>query len=114
MKTSLVFGFIIISFLGISQNRISVVKSDTLKVNFLVNYPEQAADAGIEGKITFLIDIDSTCSFVKITPDVTLGFGLDKEALRGVKVAEREYKRTMKSKCSPMKNMVLPIVFRLL
>jgi hypothetical protein len=118
-KINVVLILILISNLLFGQDsnleKTNVLVIDTIvhQFNYCLKYPNEARNNNIEGTILLTFDIDSTCKIVNKKQDVILGFGIEKAIDDGLMRLEKDYRKKLKSKCVSLKDILIPVVFKL-
>jgi len=73
-----------------------------------LKYPLAAREKGIQGVVTVVFDIDSSCNIVNKRVEKGLGYGCDEEALNALVMDEKVGKS-----CKPTKEIKASIKFKL-
>ncbi len=110
--TSIFFCF---CFAAISQT--TAVDSSAIKKKkiqwkyFGADYPVKAREAGIQGTVTIMFDIDSTCAVVNRRVLKGIGGGCDQSTLNALDKTETDLHKRYGTKCNQVKNISFPAKF---
>ena len=77
-----------------------------------INYPREAANMGIEGRVALSLEVDKDGNLAKITVEKSLGYGCDEEAVRVAKLMPKWNPGKMNGRSVKVKVRV-PIKFQL-
>ncbi len=100
-----------VGLLGASQVALAQ-QSDSLRMDTNVVYPQEAKEAGIEGKVfvEFYIEGDGTVCDAKVLRGI--GYGCDEEALRVIGLMPKWYPGKQRGKAVRVR-YTLPVTFKL-
>lgn len=80
---------------------------------FEAEYPIKAREAGIQGTVTIMFDIDSTCGIVNRRVLKGIGGGCDEAALKVLDKTEIDLRKRYSAKCNQVKDISFPAKFLL-
>ena len=95
-------------------------KSDTIHgqnpikyKHYSIEYPQAAKENNIQGKVILSYDVDSTCAVINRKVVQGLGYGCDEAALKVLDKVQKDLKKEEKGKCNTLKNILLPLTFKM-